>query len=292
MKCIPFLIWILIALTHSIKAQDFGAIGTSWYYDEHGTGLVPPSSEYLHIQSVSDTVIDGKIAHKLVQSYYRYNGDTVHPVPHYVHQDADTLFLYSFSDSRFLKLLIFNAEPGDTLTLDVTPPTWDEDTVYQMRIEAVEQVLVDGVALKKYSSVGLPPNPDYGYAQFMDRIGRLDWFTPRGTIILEAGGPLRCYSDAELDTNFLSMACDHRLIVAVNDLENDLLSIYPNPTSDRWSVRSDKAMERIDLYDAFGRLLQSTEVQEVDVTGLATGTYVLHIVFRSGHSVRRKVASW
>lgn len=80
-----------------------------------------------------------------------------------------------------------------------------------------------------------------------------------------------------------------------NDSLNDLMvTIFPNPTSDQLNIKINGAgslnnnKTNIYLYDFSGRLLfkkeEVTELTNIDVSGYAAGTYVLHL--SSGSTIR------
>ena len=48
MKLKYLTIIILMSFTLPLLSQDFGSVGTQWYYSEHAAGSAPSNSEYLH----------------------------------------------------------------------------------------------------------------------------------------------------------------------------------------------------------------------------------------------------
>jgi hypothetical protein len=282
---------ILLSLTTFLFGQNFGSIGTQWYYSEHASGAAPPNSEYLHLQSVADTVIDGVTTHKILRTYYKHNGDTVTFNPIYVYEQSDTAFMYNFQMSQFQTIYIFNAQQGDTLTLDIVEPLpWITDSTYRLVIDTVETVIVDGISLKKYRTIALDEFQFYNGGYFMDRIGGLDWFFPRATIIPEAGGPIRCYSDNQIDTSFQSVACDYRLITSISEINaNYRIYIFPNPFQNELTIQSEQPIEQIELYDFTGRRILSSRQATLNLENINNGVYILTIYLKSGQRLDRKI---
>ena len=209
MKQTIILTTILLTFSFSLLGQEFGTIGTQWHYSEHAGGACPGNCEYLHHESVMDTIISGQLTHKITQTYYKHTGDTVNFDPIYLYEQSDTVFMWSFSKSKFLTTYIFNGNIGDTLILDAPDTLSWTDTTYRLVIDTIINLTIDGVPLKKYRTIALDDYTFWNGGYFMDKIGGLDWFFPRAAIFPEAGGPIRCYSDAQIDTSFQSVACDY-----------------------------------------------------------------------------------
>jgi hypothetical protein len=279
---------IFALITGLTNGQSFGALGTQWYYSEHAQGMCPGNCEYLHLESVYDTVVNGKTTHKIAQTYYRQTGDTVHLEPIFLYEQSDTVFMWSFSKSRFLTTYIFNRNIGDTLTLDAPDTLTWLDSVYRLVIDTIKYEIVDGISLKRYETI---PLDDYEFSNgFMDRIGGLDWFFPRGATILEAGGPIRCYSDSQIDTSFQTVACDYILYSSIDEFSTDKdIEIYPNPASNLLTIKSDKPIDKIELYDLTGKLLKTTRELNIDFSNLPNGQYIVTIYLKTKQKIEKKV---
>ena len=60
-------------------------------------------------------------------------------------------------------------------------------------------------------------------------------------------------------------------------------ALYPNPVSDRIEVRSDLAVEQLDVFDISGKfLLGNTQRTHMDLSGLSYGPYFLRVTFTDG----------
>lgn len=69
-------------------------------------------------------------------------------------------------------------------------------------------------------------------------------------------------------------------------------NVFPNPTSDRFTITSNEKIDKVDIMDAFGRLHRIQRASEansmtMDLTGLASGTYLIRIA--SGDEVTHKM---
>jgi len=285
------LLSIIFALSTILTfGQTFGTIGTQWYYSEHAGGMCPGNCEYLHLESVLDTVIEGKTTHKITQTYYRQTGDTLQLDPIYLFEQSDTIFMWSFSKSRFLTTYIFNSNVGDTLTLDAPDTLAWTDTTYRFVIDTIIDEIIDGIPLKKYGTIALDDYQFYNDGYFMDRIGGLDWFFPRAAIIPEAGGPIRCYSDAQIDTSFQSIACDYILYSSIYEQSfDDKIEIFPNPTTNLLTIKSEQPINKIELYDMTGKLIKTTQELNIDFSDLPNGQYILTIYLKTEQKIEKKI---
>lgn len=73
----------------------------------------------------------------------------------------------------------------------------------------------------------------------------------------------------------------------VNSYEWDTFSLYPNPTTGQFTIyHEDLNMERVEIYDVYGKRIQSMEVNsniaEVDASPLASGVYFVRITCSVG----------
>ena len=81
--------------------------------------------------------------------------------------------------------------------------------------------------------------------------------------------------------------------VNVPDYLNSSLRIYPNPAADQIRIQNSSAMSKTQIFDVFGKLLQSTNLNDtsisLNVSNLAPGTYILHIFDGQNVSMRKFV---
>lgn len=69
--------------------------------------------------------------------------------------------------------------------------------------------------------------------------------------------------------------------VGIEENENRL-SIYPNPTSDNFVIKSEQNISNITLYDSQGRLVLKKEKLNtnqiiIDISGLSRGIYMVQV---------------
>jgi len=284
------LLFLVTTFSVTAHAQGFGATGANWYYSAHANGGCPGNCEYIHFESAGDTVISGQLAKRIASSYHRIQGDTLRDEL-YLYQEADTLFIWNDDRDMFLRTYIFNALVGDTLLLD--SPVVDEwtDSISKMVVTEVVEVEVNGIALKRYLM-----EPTEGWSSFymatayMDRIGGLHTLLPNAPSILEAPGPIRCYSDAEIDTSFQDVPCDQILHLSTDEmLHETAIQVFPNPTHGLLNVRSEHRIARLAVFDLTGRLVTSAYTRTIDLSYVPHGQYVMRIQFSNGLQTEKSI---
>ena len=125
----------------------------------------------------------------------------------------------------------------------------------------------------------------------MDRIGGLEWFFPRGGIIPEANGPIRCFSDNDIAIKFQSIDCEYIAYTAVDDVENDQIKILPNPTDGFVTIEYQdlQMIDEVLLFDIYGKFIFSKKSNRIDLRYLPNGSYILVLQLKSGHEIHKKV---
>jgi len=78
--------------------------------------------------------------------------------------------------------------------------------------------------------------------------------------------------------------------MAVSDINKTTFQVYPNPTADKVSVKTDKVIKSLELYDSTGKKLQSTTSKEMDLSKNLKGIYLIKIIFADNTTSIQKVA--
>lgn len=80
-------------------------------------------------------------------------------------------------------------------------------------------------------------------------------------------------------------------VVAVENFENSMLSVYPNPAKDLLNVTYDKNIERAEIYDVYGRLVKTftTVGNTINISDLSTGVYMINFTTEDGVCVKKIV---
>jgi hypothetical protein len=81
--------------------------------------------------------------------------------------------------------------------------------------------------------------------------------------------------------------------IGLTDLNNNLLQVFPNPSSGIVNIKSNELIEGIEVFDFYGKTLYqlnsvSSEAQ-IDMSGFAAGNYILQAKFATG-TIQRKIS--
>ena len=105
-------------------------------------------------------------------------------------------------------------------------------------------------------------------------------------------GPVPTYTFYAVDADHTIRA--EFLNVGIGDFPEESLVLYPNPTNGKLTVSGSKfQVSSIEIYDVYGKLLQSVAVNDVaadlDVSGLPAGLYFARIRTDNGVVTKRFV---
>lgn len=78
-------------------------------------------------------------------------------------------------------------------------------------------------------------------------------------------------------------ACVNFTLVGIEAESVSQIQVYPNPTDGKVLIRSEVKIARVDVWDASGRLLESSDSNFVDLSGYAKGIYFLRIHLINGN---------
>ena len=91
----------------------------------------------------------------------------------------------------------------------------------------------------------------------------------------------------QVSEGFINSLPEGTLGLATETAENILL--YPNPAHDRFYVRGTQPIKQLMLYDMSGKLMASTDQNQMAVGHLASGVYFVQIVTQATSEVKRLV---
>ncbi|MDR1113268.1 MAG: T9SS type A sorting domain-containing protein, partial [Bacteroidales bacterium] len=78
--------------------------------------------------------------------------------------------------------------------------------------------------------------------------------------------------------------------ISINDIEYVNFTIYPNPITETLIIQTDVAVERVEIYNALGQLVQSeSNNKRVNVSQLSTGLYTVKVTTDAGVKVQKIV---
>lgn len=271
-------IFVLCLLSFSeLKAQSFGETGTEWYYDY--SGEVAPNSEYQYLKSVKDTQMKGKTVHRIDFTFHYDKRKITQGQPEFVYQSGDTVFVYR--RNRFLKLMVYNLQIGDTVRYDFYNPSEvksTRDSAFLFVLNRVDTVVIKGVALKRYKGSIVWNNIAWNQGVYTERLGWDRWFFPEYQPSTPTSGGMRCFHQGNVDTNFRKFACDYWISTSVDQHWTEKqLSAWPNPVADLLHVPISEGCFW-SIYNASGQLVLNGQYEgNIDCSQLSNGVYHLYV---------------
>ena len=99
--------------------------------------------------------------------------------------------------------------------------------------------------------------------------------------------------NTSLDNSLASSWTTSTTALSVVGFEAGNASVYPNPVSEILLVKSPKAIEKVDVYDVCGKLLQTLPAQsdamEIDFRDFSKGLYLVKISFDGGTTTQKVI---
>ena len=234
-----------------------------------------------------DTIIDHLSLRKIKRIYCSYNVDSTELSPYLIFQDSDTVSIFNSNEHGLYKFLVFNASLGDTIVLDF--PYNNQSKPYRVIIDTIKYEEFDGVYLKKYVLNQLDEIRWYdGF--YLEKVGGHEYFLPLGAIIIpESYNPIRCYHDVNTNINFTSVECSYRIINSTNDVLANNFELYPNPVKDIINIRSDIAIDNVEILNNNGAILLETKDSKIDISKLPSRVYFLKIYSKSNQTYTQNI---
>ena len=295
---------IFISVLFSAKSQNWAAPGAVWYYSTSNFTY----TGYIRISKIADTLINGKTCDVLEKYRKGYNYmtsqfDSLVMGHEYTYTQNDTVFYYRFN--QFFVLYDFNSAANDTWIAAGwnNSPCSNTDTV---TVDSSGTVIINSTTLKALwmpaITMGNPQWQFYGGNQpnmptIVEKMGCLGYMFPEVHCVTDSyeGGPLRCYSDSSGWSYQSGVSPTCNFILGTNELiEENLFSIFPNPSSGVFVINGEKKISEIEITDVFGRKVgnvQSTVGKgkiEINLTKEAKGIYFVKVIGEEGkYSVKK-----
>ncbi|MDP9955450.1 hypothetical protein J2X97_001087 [Epilithonimonas hungarica] len=80
-----------------------------------------------------------------------------------------------------------------------------------------------------------------------------------------------------------------KTVMSVDESKGYKLNIYPNPTTDKIAVTTDKVIKSMELFDFTGKKIKVSSINEMDLSKVPTGSYLLKMIFSDETSMTKKV---
>ncbi len=247
--------------------------GATWTYTFSNSWT---TEGYARFTYWGDTLIDGFTSQRIdaYLEYVDYPSDTTYAFqdgPYYTSVSGDLVSIWD--GVAFDTLYDFNAAPGDHW--QAAMPDGGESWVYSV-VADTGTLVIDGLTLRFLAL----QNGD----TIAERLGLFNgYFLPWvGMIIDAAGGPLRCYSDVDIDHTrwWWDFGCASWLGQDEPRAATTIM-LSPNPGEDQLTLSGLVGTPEVLIMDATGRVCSrrraATATATIDTAALPTGAYTVQV---------------
>jgi|LSQX01.2.fsa_nt_gb hypothetical protein len=296
-----FFTFITVLISLTIQGQTWIDHGAKWYYDWSGT--LPGFDK---IEYVGDTIIQGKNCQKLEISSYmftplEFGGELTNTWfdYQYTYLSGDTVF-YLVND-QFHILYNFGAQVGDTWNIGVDTNDFSCGQSI-VEVQSKGSTIINGETLE-WISVITQPNSSVGLSgKIYKRFGAIDDYLfpkPRNCdpdmVVDFFIYRFSCFQDDTFPLyNVTDKDCDYLLHTKINEIKqpNKTVTIFPNPTKDILSIRllkPDMKVNSMQIIDMQGKVLKVFNQNELNISSLSKGIYLIKIDFDNNESVIERI---
>jgi|AntAceMinimDraft_3_1070362.scaffolds.fasta_scaffold00904_3 hypothetical protein len=279
---------ILVGISLQNFAQDFAPIGTEWHWDERFA--FSGNIDFIKFQSEKDTLINDVLCKKIIKRHKIFCNDR--PDVEYLFTRNDTVFFLDTIFNCFQILYDFNAQTNDSWIILLKDETNDIDsltiTVDSTDFQQINDSILKVLYVTYYKND--ESRPQIYNSKIIERIGDIqymfNWF-PFSEIVCDANysNGLRCYQDSVIGlySTGIANSCDYTYIwTGIEQCNNeDLISIYPNPTTEKVTIEiSKKANLELRITDFLGKTHLQNDFSEsinIDLSDFKKGIYLISV---------------
>lgn len=270
MKKYTIVFLTFLSFSFSGISQNFAPIGAKWHYS--ADDYSPPfNSNYILIESVKDTIVQGKNAKKLNSTFFGGSGGSSPWAINIVYSDSNKVYLYRYN--QFHLLYDFNANQGDTMYIiepELGSCGGNGDTLIEILVDSVKMENIGGV-MKKVQYV---TNLEFGWvigAKFIETVGSTHYLFPIHCTLPPIIDSLRCYSDSTINYQ-LVVDCEE-LVTAINEYKKTEYTIQTIVLN---QLKLPDITGDFLIYDLQGRIILSEKIKTtINISNLNKGIYIL-----------------
>ena len=98
----------------------------------------------------------------------------------------------------------------------------------------------------------------------------------------------------EFDNDGSGFIVDHITIkdmdqLAVQEITKNQISVFPNPSSDFITIKSEEDIKSVKIYDIKGSLIKSDQTSQIDISAFSKGNYLISIETLSGIETQKLI---
>ena len=264
-----------------IIEEDCGFVGAEWYYEiqnENG------SITYQHLEYVADTTINHKDVQIIIRTNTLYDKrEHIEVTREYIYEEDGVVYWWNKGLQEFTVLYNYDAEEGDAWEIKVGTEH------ITMLVDAVEQYDYEG---RSFKMLRVSDADNLFSGIIVCGIGHLTSFFPERLMTRGKGyrvEGMRCYwRNGELFFKYGEEDCDavyKDYHFGLDDHEDDVFTVYPNPTHGVLSVETQNFAslpnQTYRITNLMGQTLMSGQItvenQQINVSNLPEGMYFITV---------------
>ena len=161
----------------------------------------------------------------------------------------------------------------------VTTPSGEFQNVLRVKRTTIDY------SWSNYGGTGWTPNGSFTDTQY-------EWYAPNIKV------PVMIIQEMEWMPDFFTVRylVDYNFSTGIEDKVDVHLEIFPNPTTDRVTIKTDEMIYSVSIYSLNGRQLDATYLQTsqphqqtVDLSKYQKGVYLIEVGFEDGNVVRERI---
>lgn len=226
---------------------------------------------------------------EIVTDYFEY--------PLYI--SNDTVFYWNIEQDQFFVLFDFSAQQNDSWILDIAPMevVGCNDTSMCV-VQSVGSLMLGGQSVVELSLGTTADSFKYLGGKANSRFGTtVSYLFPFTKPCADVDFPdldhvkFLCFEDDSLYYNPSGGACEYYL--GLDQLENEDVKIFPNPTSGKLTLLSDVSVSHVEVFDSYGKLCFSESsgltLAELDLSVLNSGIYLIQITTATDQVIIKRI---
>jgi len=293
--------FLILVLPLMVQSQNWFPHGAIWFYTYQEQQMFPAEG-YTKYTVIKDTIVDSRPSKLIIKEVVRYNG-TILPVNYLIVSEENSR-VYYYTNNTFKLMYDFTLNVGDTLPIDISSNACD--SVSPLVIDSIKNININGINLRVQYVKGI-----YYYAgtwqglvdsftiPIIEKVGSDYFYSSTENLIFNpvcaigeafVMNKLRCYNDSiisykggsyyNLNLGY-SYPCDTLINGGVGIKESSKkennIEAYPNPSSEFVTIKAVSTINKIEVYNSYGKLLYIFQPEcsdfNVNIKSFPKGTY-------------------
>jgi len=268
--------------------------GASWHY-RYGEGMEARTAGYEKLEVTGDTVINNT-DYRIINRIRVYSNEVMLELDNlYLRYDSEKDQVYRYIDSSEYLLYDFSADKGDTIIVKAISGGGDISFCHLFVDSIRIELFSDSIQRRVQYLTDIQSDRFYFAGKIIEGIGSVFFLLPIDVLGCDAGcaDDLRCYQDSKVVITNPNIECEGLVTSSYQEFSVlDEIKVYPNPALDLLYLESKNTISTVTILDLNGSEIYQKPVDcllktNIEIQTLASGMYLIQVLFEDGHSVAR-----